>query len=802
MDDLYAEMNDLVSDDYAPSKQDGFGTGEGWKRDSIIENDPEIQEIADRDYDSTMGRIIAVNLAHWRKRQQKRTQQRAQNDNLEYPGNVEENIEMANEENGFLFYQGDMILDCELYETLNPGKRCKQGDGAMTRTKRNAVKERKLLWTSRVIPYYVPPHMSHINSNLMETINNIQKVSCLRFVRLPHAGQGNYIEFDNTDGCSSRVGIRYAKAARQIVSIGQGCNHVGTITHELMHALGFFHEQSRDDRDRFVEVKWENILDGFADQFDKYSYKTIDMNVGKNYDFLSIMHYDRRAFTKNGKETIVRIDNQDREFGMPDLKSLSPMDILELNALYDCKTKYKGWTQWSVFSPCNEVCKKERQRYCYNSGNRKACGGKVNAYGVETQVVKCSKSECPAKVDGHWGRWSEWSKCDASCDDGIKKRTRMCNNPEPKHDGKYCPGIGSEEVVCTTRRCNLGYKDTDFETGMGMWKNIGQIQWLRHKGPTKTINTGPFRDHTTNKGYYLYMESSNPSRAVAVIESQPWLTAPEGGQCMKFFYNMYGKTMGSLKVAIQKQGEYAKVVFAKYGNQGMKWIAARVDLDIPQGKKYKIKIIAQIGKKGYSDIAIDDVYIDSGLCFCQDDYVSCSKWKAAGHCKTNPKFMRQHCARSCETCECKDNNQNCPAWAAQPNGCKKNLDYMRTSCKKSCNVCRNTAPTICKDNDETQCPAWAKLGYCSKNPLYMAKNCALSCGKCVCQDKNPRCPEWAQKQECLKNKKWMFDHCVRSCHVCACGDNHFKCGVWAKLGECDKNKQFMEEQCKKSCKKC
>ena len=61
-----------------------------------------------------------------------------------------------------------------------------------------------------------------------------------------------------------------------------------------------------------------------------------------------------------------------------------------------------------------------------------------------------------AKVDGHWGRWSEWSKCDASCDDGIKKRTRMCNNPEPKHDGKYCPGIGSEAVVCTTRRCNLG----------------------------------------------------------------------------------------------------------------------------------------------------------------------------------------------------------------------------------------------------------------------------------------------------------------------------------------------------------
>ena len=95
------------------------------------------------------------------------------------------------------------------------------------------------------------------------------------------------------------------------------------------------------------------------------------------------------------------------------------------------------------------------------------------------------------------------------------------------------------------------------------------------------------------------MESSNPSRAVAVIESQPWLTAPEGGQCMKFFYNMYGKTMGSLKVAIQKQGEHAKVVFAKYGNQGMKWIAARVDLDIPQGKKYKVTIWNETYKLGF-----------------------------------------------------------------------------------------------------------------------------------------------------------------------------------------------------------
>ena len=32
--------------------------------------------------------------------------------------------------------------------------------------------------------------------------------------------------------------------------------------HEILHSLGFWHEQSRPDRDHFVEVMWENILDG------------------------------------------------------------------------------------------------------------------------------------------------------------------------------------------------------------------------------------------------------------------------------------------------------------------------------------------------------------------------------------------------------------------------------------------------------------------------------------------------------------------------------------------------------------
>ena len=80
-------------------------------------------------------------------------------------------------------------------------------------------------------------------------------------------------------------------------------------------------------------------LTGFSDQFDKYSYRTID-KIGQDYDFQSIMHYDKRAFTKNGLDTIIRFDPPTgwRDFGMPQ-KTMSPQDITELNVLYDCRSE-------------------------------------------------------------------------------------------------------------------------------------------------------------------------------------------------------------------------------------------------------------------------------------------------------------------------------------------------------------------------------------------------------------------------------------------------------------------------------
>ena len=66
--------------------------------------------------------------------------------------------------------------------------------------------------------------------------------------------------------------------------------HVGVVIHEIGHAIGFFHEQSRPDRDDHVTIHFENIEDGACKEFKKHSEQKITTN-NIPYDHASIMHY-------------------------------------------------------------------------------------------------------------------------------------------------------------------------------------------------------------------------------------------------------------------------------------------------------------------------------------------------------------------------------------------------------------------------------------------------------------------------------------------------------------------------------
>lgn len=107
----------------------------------------------------------------------------------------------------------------------------------------------------------------------------------------------------------------------------------GPVIHELGHALGFWHEQSRCDRDTYVEILYANIQFGRADQFDKHCSDGSDL---ESYDEGSIMHYGRFAFgiVVNGvtQQTIRSRRGLDALMGQ--LSGLSTIDIFTVNRMY------------------------------------------------------------------------------------------------------------------------------------------------------------------------------------------------------------------------------------------------------------------------------------------------------------------------------------------------------------------------------------------------------------------------------------------------------------------------------------
>jgi Astacin (Peptidase family M12A) len=126
-------------------------------------------------------------------------------------------------------------------------------------------------------------------------------LTCIRFV--PWNGRdSDYVSIENSNtGCWASVG---RTGGRQVVNLqSPAClNKPGTALHELMHTVGFLHEQNRFERDNYVDILWQNVDKGREENFKKIPASTALTEVPYDYD--SVMHYSTMAFSSNGQPTI------------------------------------------------------------------------------------------------------------------------------------------------------------------------------------------------------------------------------------------------------------------------------------------------------------------------------------------------------------------------------------------------------------------------------------------------------------------------------------------------------------------
>ncbi|XP_072543061.1 hatching enzyme 1.2-like [Salminus brasiliensis] len=225
---------------------------------------------------------------------------------------ITERILTTNNRSSELLVEGDIVLSRTRNAQVCPDNNCfwkKSSTGPVQ------------------VPYTVSADFSFSERSVIAgAMATFHSKTCIRFVA--RTTETDYLSIENRDGCYSPVG---RSGGKQVVSLNRnGCVYHGIVQHELNHALGFYHEQTRSDRDRYVRINWENINPAMQYNFNKENTN----NLNTPYDYSSVMHYGKTAFSINGLDSITPIPDASVKIGQR--VDLSAIDILRINTLYKC----------------------------------------------------------------------------------------------------------------------------------------------------------------------------------------------------------------------------------------------------------------------------------------------------------------------------------------------------------------------------------------------------------------------------------------------------------------------------------
>ena len=219
-------------------------------------------------------------------------------------------------------------------------------------------------WPRNTVKYYMDPIFSDKQKELIRsTVQNLERKldSCIKF---RESRAGHHVRVVNGTGCGSLVGRGspwYAPyTGYQALSLGQGCLNEPTIEHEFLHAVGLWHHHNRKDRNKYVEILYDNILKGKLRQFKRQDFYDETYHFNLPYDFESIMHYRPTAFSSNRRLTIRTLDPTKQGL-IGRSRGASEGDIKQVKMMYGCMMNPSSiGASTCNFTDKSENCKKHK----------------------------------------------------------------------------------------------------------------------------------------------------------------------------------------------------------------------------------------------------------------------------------------------------------------------------------------------------------------------------------------------------------------------------------------------------------
>jgi hypothetical protein len=194
------------------------------------------------------------------------------------------------------------------------------------------------LWTNGIVPFQFDGNVSTRNQqSAIDAMAEWSAVANITFI--PRTSELTFIHFRDSDGNNSPVGMGFGQ---RTINIDDWDSRF-VICHEIAHSLGFWHEQSRADRDAFIQINFENVCQnccGGGSCTHNFNIQNSSTHYGP-YDFDSVMHYSFCQFSTclpmcpPGCETITVLPpNEDMQGVIGQRDHLSVMDAMTMSFMY------------------------------------------------------------------------------------------------------------------------------------------------------------------------------------------------------------------------------------------------------------------------------------------------------------------------------------------------------------------------------------------------------------------------------------------------------------------------------------